>query len=158
MAKKDRWYSYISYLQTDVWHYNKMLYRPQTVQTTNFEDAKWLYAKFPESTYIPRVPQCLSPRPNWDPPPPPTPLPQASVSLQRNQTPSPADEGVGSLSSDDRRKRHRTLSTLWSRRTMSAKNSLLQNVEPQNDRNTNYLPLNVLDAKLSGGNFARITS
>jgi hypothetical protein len=41
---------------------------------------------------------------------------------------------------------------------MSAKNSLLQNVEPQNDRNTNYLPLNVLDAKLSGGNFARITS
>jgi len=47
----------------DVLHYNKMLYRPQTVQTTNFEDAKWLDAKFPESTYIPRVPQCLSPRP-----------------------------------------------------------------------------------------------
>jgi hypothetical protein len=30
-----------------------------------------------QSTYIPRVPQCLSPRPNWDPPPP---LPQESVS------------------------------------------------------------------------------
>jgi hypothetical protein len=28
------------------------------------------------STYIPRVPHCLSPRWNWDPPPP---LPQASV-------------------------------------------------------------------------------
>ncbi len=36
----------------------------------------------PQSTYIPRVPQCLPPRPNWDPPPP---LPQASVSFPRNQ-------------------------------------------------------------------------
>jgi hypothetical protein len=41
---------------------------------------------------------------------------------------------------------------------MSAKNSLLQNVEPQNERSTNYLPLNVLDEKLSGGAFARMTS
>jgi hypothetical protein len=32
-----------------------------------------------QSTYIPRVPKCLSPRPNWDPPS--SPLPQASVSL-----------------------------------------------------------------------------
>ncbi len=31
----------------------------------------------PQSTNIPRVPQCLSPRPNWDPSPP---LPLASVS------------------------------------------------------------------------------
>jgi hypothetical protein len=31
---------------------------------------------FFQSTYIPRVPQCLSPRPNWDPP---LPLQQASV-------------------------------------------------------------------------------
>jgi hypothetical protein len=30
----------------------------------------------PQSTFTPRVQQCLSPRPNWDPPPP---LPQASV-------------------------------------------------------------------------------
>ncbi len=30
----------------------------------------------PQSTYIPREPQCLSPRPNWGSPPP---LPQASV-------------------------------------------------------------------------------
>ncbi len=29
------------------------------------------------NTYIPRVPQCLSPRPNWDPP---HPLPSAGVS------------------------------------------------------------------------------
>ncbi len=27
--------------------------------------------EFPQSTYIPRVPHCLSPRRNWDPPPPP---------------------------------------------------------------------------------------
>jgi hypothetical protein len=33
-------------------------------------------------TYIPVVAQCLSPRPNWDPP---APLPQASVSPPRNQ-------------------------------------------------------------------------
>ncbi len=31
---------------------------------------------WPQSTYMPRVPQCMSPRPNWDPP---TPLPQASL-------------------------------------------------------------------------------
>ncbi len=31
----------------------------------------------PQSTYIPRVTQCLSPRLNWAPPPP-APLPQAS--------------------------------------------------------------------------------
>ncbi len=30
----------------------------------------------PQSTFIPRIPQCLSPRLNWDPP---TPLPQANV-------------------------------------------------------------------------------
>ena len=30
----------------------------------------------PQSTYIPREPQCQSPRPNWDSPPP---LPQANV-------------------------------------------------------------------------------
>jgi hypothetical protein len=35
-----------------------------------------------KNTGIPRVPQCLSPRPNWDPSPP---LQQASVSLPRNQ-------------------------------------------------------------------------
>jgi hypothetical protein len=45
-----------------------------------------------QSTYIPRVLQCLSTRPNWDPPPP---HPQASVYL-RNQggTHSPASECV----------------------------------------------------------------
>jgi hypothetical protein len=46
-----------------------------------------------QSTYI-RVPQCLSPRPNWDPPPP---LPQESVSPrdQRGGHHSPAGEEVG---------------------------------------------------------------
>jgi hypothetical protein len=35
-----------------------------------------------QSTYIARVPQCLSPCPTWDPPPP---LPQASVPPQNQR-------------------------------------------------------------------------
>jgi hypothetical protein len=47
-----------------------------------------------QSTYIPRVPQCLSPRPNWDPHP-----------LSRKLVcPPRAGEGVGSPNSDDWRK------------------------------------------------------
>ncbi len=59
-----------------------------------------------QSTYIPRVQQCLSPLPNWDPPPP---LPQASVSPPNPKgevTHSPGgEEGVGGgPNSDDWRK------------------------------------------------------
>jgi hypothetical protein len=43
----------------------------------------WLPFKVPQRTYIPRVPQFLSSRPNWDPSPPP--LSQASMSPPRNQ-------------------------------------------------------------------------
>ncbi len=46
-----------------------------------------------KSTYITRIPQCLSPRPNWDPPPPH--LMKAIVSPPRTkgETHSPAGEG-----------------------------------------------------------------
>ncbi len=55
-------------------------------------------------TYIPRVPKCLSPRPNWDPPPPD---PQASVFPPEPNKGGHTREwggGGGGLSSDDRRK------------------------------------------------------
>jgi hypothetical protein len=45
-----------------------------------------------QSTFIPRVSQCLSPRPNWDPP---TPLTQTSVSNGGGHTRQPA-RGLGS--------------------------------------------------------------
>jgi hypothetical protein len=38
----------------------------------------------PQSTYLPRVPQCLSPRPNWDLPPP-----------RKRVCPSPGTKGGG---------------------------------------------------------------
>ncbi len=38
---------------------------------------------------VPRIPLCLSPRPNWDPPPPP--LPQASMPMGRRPLPSVRD-------------------------------------------------------------------
>ncbi len=60
-----------------------------------------------------RVPQCLYPRQNWDPPPL---LPQESVSPPEpigGETHSPAGEGGVVLSSDDWRKKPSTLSTLW---------------------------------------------
>ncbi len=128
-----------------------MQYRPQTVQTTNFEDAKWLDTKFPESTYIPRVPQCMSPCPNLDPP---TPSPPSecvpSNGTKRGETPSPADEGVGESQFGRLEKTPIKLCLLCGPGVQCpSKNSLLQNVEPQNDRNTNYLVLNVLDANLS---------
>jgi hypothetical protein len=67
-----------------------------------------------QSTYIPIVPQCMSPRPNWDLPPP---LPQASVSLPRNQrggAHSPAGEGVAGGPQFRRlEEKPSTLSTLW---------------------------------------------
>ncbi len=71
MAKKDRCYSYISYLQTDVWHYNKLQYA-ENCSTNKFRRSQRSGCKrsSTQSAYIPRVPQCLSPRPNWDPPPP----------------------------------------------------------------------------------------
>ncbi len=55
------------------------------------------------NTYISRVPQCLYPRPKWDP----LALPQANVCLpshQRRGANSPAGEGVGGPNSDDWRK------------------------------------------------------
>ncbi len=47
--------------------------RPQTLKFRGF--LQNLFGRFsrlavPQSTYIPREPQCLSPRPNWDSPPP----------------------------------------------------------------------------------------
>ncbi len=56
--------------------------------------------------YIPRAPQCLSPRWNWDTPPP---LPQARVyppfpPYQKGGTRSPGVRGRGSPNSDDWRK------------------------------------------------------
>ncbi len=60
-----------------------------------------------QSTYIPTVPQCPSPRPNWDPH---TPSPESeSVSPKETkrgeeQSPATASEGVPISNSDDRRK------------------------------------------------------
>ena len=53
--------------------------RPHTLKFRGF--LQNLFGRFsrlavPQSTYIPREPQCLSPRPNWDSPPP---LPQVNV-------------------------------------------------------------------------------
>ncbi len=77
-----------------------LMYSPFTHCKSNSEKInRTLYSKFhnendsktfkkynfwfsPQSTYMPRVPQCLSPSPNRDPPPL---LPQASVSPPRNQ-------------------------------------------------------------------------
>jgi hypothetical protein len=128
-----------------------MQYRPQTVQTTNFEMLNgWMQNFQKVLIYLEFHSVCPLVRFRT-----PTPSPSSecvpSNGTKRGETPSPADEGVGSPNSDDWKKKPRTLSTLWSKRTMSVKNSVLQNVEPQNDRNTNYLVLNVfLDAKLSG--------
>ncbi len=66
-------------------------------------------------SYIPRVPQCLSPRRNWDPPPP-SPLPQASVypyETEGGGKHSPAGEGVGEFQCGWLEKKPSTLSTLW---------------------------------------------
>jgi hypothetical protein len=41
-------------------------------------DRGGFHGEYARSTYIPRVPKCLSPRPNWDPPPP---LPQRGDTL-----------------------------------------------------------------------------
>jgi hypothetical protein len=59
----------------------------------------------PQSTYIYRVPQCMSPRRNWDSPTPSlasecAPPPQA----KGGRAHSPAGEGWGSPNSDDWRK------------------------------------------------------
>ncbi len=65
------------------------------------------------TVYIPGVPQCLSPRPNKDPP---TPLPQESVSPLRNQKGGHTRlqvKGWGSPNSDYWRKIPSTLSILW---------------------------------------------
>ncbi len=56
----------------------------------------WIYSRdSPQSTYIPRVPQCLSPRPNWAPP--------------GCGTHSPAGKGAGGPNSDDWKKKLSTL-------------------------------------------------
>ncbi len=51
-----------------------------------------------QSTYIPRVPQCLTPRRNWELPPPP-PLLQASAFPwnQKGETHSPGGSGGGPI-------------------------------------------------------------
>jgi hypothetical protein len=70
-----------------------------------------------QSTNIPRVPQYLSPRPNWDPPPP---LPHAGVFPPEPKwggdwgvrTHSPAAEGVGKSQFGRLKKKPSALSTL----------------------------------------------
>jgi hypothetical protein len=62
------------------------------------------YTFEPQSTYIPRVPQCLSPRPISDPSPP-TPASECVPPEPKGEwTHSPAGEGVGSPNSDYWRK------------------------------------------------------
>ncbi len=62
-----------------------------------------VFKDFNKGTYISRVPQCLSPRPNWDPPPP---LPPASVSPLESggETLACGWGGGGGPNSDDWRK------------------------------------------------------
>jgi hypothetical protein len=38
-------------------------------ETRRYRDASRIGAQEAQTTYISRVPQCLFPRPNWDPPP-----------------------------------------------------------------------------------------
>ncbi len=60
-----------------------------------------------QSTYIHRVPQCMSPRRNWDPPlpPPHSPASECALPPETKGAHSPADEGVGGPNSNDCRKR-----------------------------------------------------
>jgi hypothetical protein len=83
-----------------------MQYRPQTVQTTNFEEAMDLDAKGPAHKGLIYLEyHSVSPLVRIGIPPPPQPLSRKRVCpLQRNQrgeTHSPADEGWGSLSSEN---------------------------------------------------------
>jgi hypothetical protein len=97
---------YYTYLLADVLHYNIMQYRPQTVQTANVEDAKWLDAKFPAHKvliYLEYHSTCPLVR-FWTPTPSLASECVPSHGTKGGGTPSPADEGVGSLSSDDWRK------------------------------------------------------
>ncbi len=50
------------------------------------------YSSPPQSTYIPRVPQCVSRRRNWDPP---TPSPASVPKRGTGKGHSPADDGLG---------------------------------------------------------------
>ncbi len=45
----------------------------------------------PQSTYLPRVPECLTPRQNWDP----HPLSRKRPEAKEGETHSPAGEGMG---------------------------------------------------------------
>jgi hypothetical protein len=70
----------------------------------------------PQSTYIPRVPQCLSPRWNWDP----RPLsrkrvcpPPGTKGGGGGGTNSPACEGMGELQFGRLERKLSTLSTPW---------------------------------------------
>ncbi len=67
--------------------------------------------------YVPRVPQCQSPRRNWDPSPPPLPhrvcIPPWTKGGPGGGTYSPADEGVGESQFGRLEKNPSTLSTLW---------------------------------------------
>jgi hypothetical protein len=67
-----------------------------------------------QSTYVPRVPQCLSPIVRIGTPPPP--LPQANVSSPgiKGGTHSPAGEGVGGSQNGRLEKKPSTRSTLCS--------------------------------------------
>jgi hypothetical protein len=58
----------------------------------------------PQSTYIHRVTQCMSPRRNWDSPTPSLASEGAPPPGTKGGTFSPAGEGLGSPNSDDWRK------------------------------------------------------
>jgi hypothetical protein len=70
-----------------------------------------------QRTHIPRVPQCLSPRSNWDPPPLLLPLasePPPPLEPKGGGTHSPACEGVEESQFRRLEIKLCTLSTLWS--------------------------------------------
>ncbi len=82
------------------WTVISSLFNAQRCGLCNLRNYWW---QTQQSTYIPRVPQCLSPRPNWDSP---SPLPPASVSppssgTKGGGTHSPAGEVVVGPSSND---------------------------------------------------------
>jgi hypothetical protein len=77
--------------------------KPHKIEIT-YMNITWQYNVQCTRTYIPRVPKCLSARPNWDPP---SPRPQASVSTPEpkgEETHSPEGKEVGGPNSDDWRK------------------------------------------------------
>ncbi len=99
-----------------------MSHRPLTNTSSLKITAAYWTVCVPQSTYIPRVPQCLCPRPNWDSP---NPSPASArvappPGTKGRETHSPGCEGVGTESQFGRlEKKLSTLSTLWCVRTVS---------------------------------------